>query len=481
MKLIDILFEAVVDEGLKVTQDEFIQRLKDKFKNDLVVLPNGSKVPRYDFSNTVYRGAAKPFNFYCNKIGNDGKPHGIQQVAALNNMLRRNDGCKLCGAENTSSRFGHNQDKFIKKAEERWGKGRWDYSNLKYKGSEEPVDIICRKKDENGVEHGPFTINRAQWFLAKNNPMYCKQCSNEYRANAFTQKARTREEFIKRAEELHGKGTYDYSQMIYKQGKGKEPVMNIMCHKKDEDGIEHGLFGLKMAQGLITKERPLGCPKCAKLNKTERVSYKKDEWVDFARSIHKFKDGTPKYTYEKIDLIKSPYVKAVDHVIVNCPKKGHGDFSIKSAAHLYSKSGCPKCATSKGEDAMAQYLYSLGYDTIKDKKFDDCTNSWKGVKCYRYKFDAYCPELNTIFEFDGGFHFIKTFKQTDEHFKLRAMDDIYKNDYCKRKGIKMVRIAYTDMKDIKGQIDKALESDEMLWLSDNYPTDKGWRDKSIKF
>jgi hypothetical protein len=37
------------------------------------------------------------------------------------------------------------------------------------------------------------------------------------------------------------------------------------------------------------------------------------------------------------------------------------------------------------------------------------------------------------------------------------------------------------MKDIKGQIDKALESDEMLWLSDNYPTDKGWRDKSIKF
>jgi hypothetical protein len=53
------------------------------------------------------------------------------------------------------------------------------------------------------------------------------------------------------------------------------------------------------------------------------------------------------------------------------------------------------------------------------------------------------------------------------------MDDKYKNDYCMRKGIKLVRIAYTDMKDIKGQIDKALQSDKMLWLSDNYPK-KGW-------
>ena len=37
----------------------------------------------------------------------------------------------------------------------------------------------------------------------------------------------------------------------------------------------------------------------------------------------------------------------------------------------------------------------------------------------------------------------------------------------------MVRIGYKDMKDIKGQIDKALQSDEMLWLSDNYPK-LGW-------
>jgi len=473
MKLLDIVFEAVVDEGLKVTQDEFIQRLKDKFKNDLVTLPNGTKVAHYDFSKTVYRGAATPFNFYCNKIGDNGKPHGIQQVAASSNMLLRNDGCKLCSAENTSSRFGHSQDKFIKKSEERWGKGRWDYSNLKYTGSEEPVDIICHRKDGEGVEHGPFTINRAQWFLTKNNPMYCKQCSNEYRQNSFTQKARTREEFIKMAEKIHGNGRYDYSQMIYKQGKGKEPVKNITCHKKDEDGVEHGLFDLKMAQSLISKEKPSGCPKCSRLSKIERLSHKKQEWIDLSRSIHKLKDGTPKYTYEKIDLIKSAHIRNIDYVILTCPKEGHGDFSIKSGAHLHSKSGCPKCATSKGEDAVAQYLYSLGYDTIKDKKFDDCTNSWKGLRCYKYKFDSYCPELNTIFEFDGGFHFIKTFDQTDEHFELRAMDDKYKNNYCKRKGIKLVRIAYTDMKDIKGQIDKALKSNKMLWLSDNYPK-KGW-------
>ena len=369
MKLLDIIFESVVDieESFRITPDEFWRNMNDKFKDDNITLPNGFVVPHYDFSKSKYISANKPINFYCNKIGKDGKPHGPQVVSVACNMYKRNFGCKECGRIKISEKIGHNQEQYIQKAEKKWDKDTYDYSNLVYKGSEEPVDIICHKKDENGEEHGPFRIERAQWFISKKNPMYC--------------------------------------------------------------------------------------PKCIKLNDKRRGKEKmisQDDWLRRAREIHKNKDGSPKYTYEYIENGITPYTGGRNKVIVTCPK--HGPFPInKAEGHIISKSGCPRCSTSKGEDVMIQYLYSLGYDTIKDKKFNDCNNLWKNkLTCNQYKFDAYSSELNTIFEFDGSMHFVPgAYKQTQEQFDLRALDDKYKNDYCLKNGIKLVRIGYLDKDDIK--------------------------------
>jgi hypothetical protein len=391
MKLIDIIFESVVDlsEGPKsMTQDEFIKNVQIKHQNDTVTLSKGIVVPRYDFSKSIYKGSKQPITFYCNKIGKDGKPHGFQSISHASTMLSRGSGCKECKKDTTSLTLGHTKEKFIKNAEERWGKGTYDYNNLKYNGSEEPVDIICHKKKENGEEHGPFTINRAQWFINKKNPMYC--------------------------------------------------------------------------------------PECTKLSERGRKILSQDDWLKKSRDLHKNKDGSPKYTYEYIENGITPYTGGRNKVIVTCPK--HGPFKInKAESHLIAKSGCPKCATSKGEDAMVQYLFSLGYDTIKDKKFEDCNNLWKNkLTCNQYKFDAYSSELNTVFEFDGSMHFIMgSYKQTQEQFDSRALDDKYKNNYCLKNGIKLVRIGYLDKDDIKNQIDKSLKSKDMLWLSDNYPK-SGW-------
>lgn len=394
MKLTELLYESVVDmyEAIKLTQDEFIKRVNKMFEDKKAKLPNGKVIPRYDFSKSVYRGSLNPIEFYCNKIGPNGKPHGKQVVARADSMLARGSACKLCAIDSISSSQSHNQEKFIQKAEEKWGKGRYDYSNLKYNGSEKPVDIICHKKNENGEEHGPFTIQRAQWFIGKKNAMHC--------------------------------------------------------------------------------------PKCTKINRIERGKERltsQDEWLKKARQIHRNKDGSPKYTYEYIENGITPYTGGRNKVIITCPK--HGPWTLnKAESHIISKSGCPKCATSKGEDAMRQYLYSLGYDTIKDKKFEDCTNSWKGnERCYKYKFDAYSEELNTVFEFDGALHFIKGgFDKQDEKLESRMLDDKHKNEYCLKNKIRLVRIGYLDLKDIKNQIDKALKSDDMLWLSDKYPK-AGWR------
>ena len=480
MKLFDIIFESVLDMSEVnysiASSEEIIKRLEDKFKNDTVILSNGSVVPRYDFSKLIYKGGNKPITFYCNKIGKDGNPHGFQYVSQATTMLNGSTGCRVCSKKLSIMTFKHSQEKFIEKAEEKWGKGTYDYSNLKYNGSEEPVDIICHKKKENGEEHGPFRINRAQWFISKKNPMYCPDCTILNKKILRSGMARTREDFIKKAEEKWGKETFDYSKLTYNGS--EEPVTNIICHKLDDNGVEHGPFSVKRAQHFLNNTH---CNKCAQVNKSlaqANKSLTKQEFLDRARNLHQLKNGKPKYTYEKVENLKIPLIHSKQEVIVTCPN--HGDFSIIASYHLYNRIGCTLCSTSKGEDDMMRYLFTLGYDTIYNKTFDDCTNSWKGLRCYKYKFDAYSEELNTVFEFDGEYHFLNVRNLPEQKFKLRVLDDRVKNQYCRKRGIKLVRIAYTDMKDIKGQIDKALKSNKMLWLSDNYPTDKGWRDKSIR-
>ena len=81
-----------------------------------------------------------------------------------------------------------------------------------------------------------------------------------------------------------------------------------------------------------------------------------------------------------------------------------------------------------------------------------------------------CREFNFSTKVIGGILLSRCQAQ------LRIINDKLKNDYCLKMGIKLIRIGYLDMNDIKNQIDKALESNDMLWLSDKYPQNEGWRD-----
>jgi len=253
MKLTGIIYESVVDmyEIAKLSQDEFINRLQKMYKDDNVKLPNGKVVPRYDFSKTKYIKANMPVEFYCNKTDSKGKPHGKQIVSQATAMLSPGRGCKECGKEKSISTHLHNQDKFIQKAEEKWGKGRWNYSNLNYQGSEQPVDIICPK-------HGPFTIERAQWFISKNNPMYCKDCISDLRKERGEKRRLTQKEYIKKCQEIHtnedGTPIYTYEKLL----DGTTPYTGglndilVTCPK-------HGPFPIRAQEHLYSGN---GCPTC---------------------------------------------------------------------------------------------------------------------------------------------------------------------------------------------------------------------------
>ena len=63
-------------------------------------------------------------------------------------------------------------------------------------------------------------------------------------------------EFIQKARKIHG-NKYDYSKVNYINNKTK---VCIICHEKDENGVEHGEFWQRPDKHL----RGQGCPKCNK-------------------------------------------------------------------------------------------------------------------------------------------------------------------------------------------------------------------------
>jgi hypothetical protein len=67
-------------------------------------------------------------------------------------------------------------------------------------------------------------------------------------------KKKTTEEFIEQARKIHG-DKYDYSKVCYQNSRKK---VEIVCHKKYRNGLEHGSFFQKAGAHLMGN----GCPHC---------------------------------------------------------------------------------------------------------------------------------------------------------------------------------------------------------------------------
>jgi len=376
----DILQEIVEAKGdyNRSSNDDFIMKAKKIFGD------------RYDYSDVDYKNSHTKIIVNC-------KEHGPFPVAPTNHLRGR--GCPVCANLARGKFHRSNKDEFVKKAKEIFG-DEYDYSLVDYETNYKPVSIICQK-------HGPFPKSPQNHLKGQG----CPICSEETNYRGSSQKL-SRDEFVKRAQEIHGKN-YDYSQVNYKNN--REPVQ-IICPI-------HGAFpqspGSHMAGG--------GCPKCAGFNKTT------DDFIEQSKNI--FGD---KYDYSKV-----VYKNAITRVNVICPK--HGDFFPTPNQHLGGQ-GCPVCNESKGERLIDNLLIKHKVEKVRQKRFLDCTNKpTKGKQCVTLPFDFYLPTLNTIIEFDGQQHFKPVWGE-DNFKRLQRLDKI-RNQYCKKNGIKLIRIPYTMKKE----------------------------------
>ena len=219
---------------------------------------------------------------------------------------------------------------------------------------------------------------------------------------------------------MYGIGKYNYSKVKYVNANTE---VIIICPK-------HGEF----LQTPHTHLSGNDCPMC----KYERLSnlhkLTTEEFIKLANETH----GLGKYDYSKVK-----YINANEDVIIICPK--HGEFKQTPNNHLNCQ-GCPKCKNNyKGEIIIRKFLTKNKMNFEEQKKFEDC----KDIRCL--PFDFYIPKYNLCIEHDGIQHFKPTKrsnkttdKESKENFKCIQKHDKIKNNYCKEKGINLLRIKYDE-------------------------------------
>ena len=101
------------------------------------------------------------------------------------------------------------------------------------------------------------------------------------------------------------------------------------------------------------------------------------------------------------------------------------------------------CIKSQGESKIKNILSQNNIIYESQKTFEDCRFPDTNMPA---RFDFYLPEYNILIEYDGRQHYVYTNSgwNTEEDFLKRKRRDEYKNNWCKGKNIKLIRIPYTD-------------------------------------
>lgn len=186
------------------------------------------------------------------------------------------------------------------------------------------------------------------------------------------------------------------------------------------------------------------CYNCMIKKRSENIRNSYDEIKNNIESIESYK------------LISKIYKNYRRKLKIKCPK-GHV-FYMSYKNFYYEGCRCLICSESKGEKRVREYLSMHSLKHKRQFTFDDL----KGVGGSLLRFDfAVLDELNNLkllIEYDGEFHFNKQYDA--DGFEILQAHDKLKNDYCKNKNIKLIRIPYWEFENIekilKGELDESI-------------------------
>lgn len=302
---------------------------------------------------------------------------------------------------------------------------RYDYSKVKeehIKGVLSKVPIICRAC---GYE---WEIVIAGHFRYKHG---CLDCLDKVQW--------TLQKFLKKALEVHGE-EYDYSKIKEEDIVDGSSYVLIKCNTCDYEWETN-------AKSHINNK--CGCLQCV-----DHIKWTYDRLISKGREVH-----GDKYTYIDVD---KKNITAKMYIKIECNHCSH-IWSASIHNHINKKSGCPKCANSKGEIACVKYF--------KDNNIKYKTEyRIKSIKNRRYDFRFKYKGKNYILEFDGAQHFYEGgFFDKTVDLKERQKVDVKKTLEAIKAGFFIIRIHYSEIDRISFHIEEAfkISNKESYYFSSN--------------
>lgn len=146
----------------------------------------------------------------------------------------------------------------------------------------------------------------------------------------------------------------------------------------------------------------------------------------------------------------SEYFNSATKIKVKHVKCGK-TFEVTPNNFKSNQSGCPYCYKSKGEMAIAKVLDELKLEYVEQYKIKECKNKLP----LPFDFAVFSNnKLKYLIEFDGEQHFKPKFGE--ENFVITQKNDKIKDDYCEANGIDLIRIPYTEIKNIPKIIEETM-------------------------
>jgi len=170
------------------------------------------------------------------------------------------------------------------------------------------------------------------------------------------------------------------------------------------------------------------CPKCAGKNKN-------------ILDVRKYVES------QGFKLLSDVYINSKEKLEIQC-SEGH-IFWI-NWNHFQQGKRCQYCKCSKGEKRVSEVLKNLNLEFEKQKRFIGCRNK------YTLPFDFYIPSINILIEYDGRQHFNPVSFSDDQTQETKnnnlitvLINDEIKNRFTDENKIKLLRIPYTEFKNIQ--------------------------------
>lgn len=268
----------------------------------------------------------------------------------------------------------------------------YDYSKVKYKRSIIEVEIICKE----------CGITFEQTPNCHLNGHGCQECGGSRKL--------TQEEFLSKARKIHG-DDYDYSNAKYVNAKTRVP---IKCNECDY------LFNQTPNDHLAGK----GCKKC-----TGTLQLTQEQFIQRAKKMH-----PNMYDYSNVE-----YVNTTTKVIIGC-KKCKQDFKQRPNNHIHQGNGCPECINKTELKFFEWFKSKFNYKIKRHYKPKWCRNKENGRI---FEFDFVIKKLKLIIEIDGRQHFEDTLNWETKEFNQKR--DKYKMKKALKKGYSVIRIFQEDV------------------------------------